>query len=336
MKYGVRIRRWLLLLALVAAIPVYAELNVWTSVSGTELEARFVGIENEQVILQPVEGDEVVIRLNLLVPTDQIRARELQADLSTAQADADGDDGEARLPTLADGPGRGHHAYYTHAHFDAWVRSNGRLYIHPKENGARVGQPIFVRQVIFEQVSGQPSARVYDFLDFNPPTVNPRNVTFEVLAKRDDKELTYTVEYTFEQNRVCASVEIISPRRSDRSFRARNTFRFGRVEEIPADMPQAERIQLLEHNVFRWRGGSARGWREDNFYDSLTLRGSIDDAEITGPWGARVVTFRGENRRSGNRTRVSNYSGRPLNDGYWLRHDVNLGARAGTCCITVE
>ncbi len=333
-------RRWILLLVLMVATVGYAELSVWTSVSGAELEARFVGIENEQVILQPEEGDEAVIRLNLLVPADQARARELQASRDPTDADTDDadddDDGQARLPVLRDGPGEGQHAYYSHAHFDAWVRPNGRLYIHPKEEGERVGRAFFVRPRVIETVSGHPSARVYDFLDYQAPTANPRTVSFKVLARRDDKELTYQVEYTFDQNTICSTIEIVEPRRSDRSFRASHSFRFPRVENIPAAMPQTERVQLLEPHILRWRSTGGGGWQEENFYDARTLRGRVDDAEISGPWGERVVNFSGENRRSGNSTHFWNYRGRTLNDGYRINHGVRLGERGGECCITVE
>ncbi len=307
-----------------------AELSTWTSVSGAQVQASFVGIDNDQVVLQPEEGDEVVIRVNLLIPEDQVRARKLHAEGGEEEADNGG------LPLLTRGPGKGHHAYYTHEMFDAWVTKNGRLYIHPKESGKRVGRAFHVCPRVRINVNGSRSARFEDFTDYGPATQEPQSVTFEALAEYGDVKITCEVEYTFDQNTICASTEIIDPRRADQLMRAETRFHFSGVEDIPAQMSQSERVKLLEKNVLRWRGGDVRRWQEENFYDSRTLRGQVDEAEISGPWGQRVVGFRGENRRSGNRTSLWNYSGRTLNDGYTFLHRVDLNDRAGTSCVTID
>ncbi len=325
-----------LLLATVAWL-ARADVTTWTSVSGAQVEARYVGMERDQVILQPAEGDEVVIRINFLIPEDQVRARELHAaGAPQADDDEDDDDDGARLPTLASGPGEGHHAYYQHAHFDAWVTRSGLLYIHPKENGQRVGNSFHVRPRAAEMISGRPSARVEAFEEHGPAVQQPQLIAFAARARRDEVELTYTVEYTFSGNRICVAVEITNPRRLERNFATRTSFRFGRVKEVPAEMPQAERVKLLEGLVLRHRSQAGRGWQEENFYDTISLRGRVDRAEVSGPWGGRVITFDGENRRDGNRTHMWNYSGRPLNDGYRFLHQVDLGQRAGRVCVTID
>ncbi len=315
-----------------------ADVTTWTSASGAQVEARFVGMERDQVILQPAAGDEVVIRINLLIPEDQVRARELHGAGAPAAAEDDEDDEDdgPRLPTLARGPGEGRHAYYEHANFDAWVARSGRLYIHPKENGQRVGRAFHVRPRPVEQIYGRPSARLEEFVEHGPAAQQPQTVTYTARARRDEAELTYTVEFTFTGNRICVAAEITAPRRKERDFNAWSTFRFDRVESIPAEMPQAERVKLLEGNMLRYRSRGGRGWNEQNFYDTTSLRGQVDRAEISGPWGGRTITFDGENRRDGNTTTMWNYSGRPLNDGFSFIHQVDLGQRAGRVCVTID
>lgn len=313
-----------------------AEVTTWTSASGAQVEARFVGVEGDLVILQPEEGDEVVIRITLLSSADQVRARELATAAGQQVETETEDDSEGGLPALTEGPGRGHHAYYSHAHFDAWVARNGRLYIHPKHNGQRVGRSFYIRPRVIENVGGNPTARFIGFVDSGQPAQQPQTVSFTAQAHRRDTDLTYRVEYTFEQNRICVATEIVEPRRSERSFSAWSDVRVGPIENIPAAMPQAERVKLLEPHTLRWRTANDRRWRENNFYDAKSLRGRVDDAEITGPWGPRKWVYRGDNRREGNRTIIWHYSGRPLNDGIAFIQAAELGHRAGTACITIE
>lgn len=337
---GITVQTLMIALVLVTgALFARADVTTWTSVSGAQVEARFVGMERDQVILQPAEGDEVVIRINFLIPEDQVRARELHAAGTPAAATDEDDDDEVdgpQLPTLTSGPGEGRHAYYEHANFDAWVTRSGRLYIHPKDNGQRVGNSFHIRPRAAEMISGRPSARVEAFEEHGPPAQQPQSITFTARARRDEVELTYTVEYTFTGNRICVAVEITNPRRLERNFATRTSFRFGRVKEVPAAMPQAERVELLEGLRLRHRTQAGRGWQEENFYETISLRGRVDRAEVSGPWGGRTITFDGENRRDGNRTHAWNYSGRPLNDGYRFTHEVVLGHRAGRVCVTID
>ncbi len=322
--------RLLALSLLGGALAGYAELSTWTSGSGFQVNARFVGMDKDQVVLEAEEGRELMIRINLLIPADQVRARKLHAESGHDEA-SDGD-----LPLLTSGPGRGHHAYYTHQNFDAWVTKNGRLFIHPKENGQRVGRPFQIHHEPVILTDDLRLAILQRITKSGPPAQEPQSITFEALAKRDDVEITYKVEYTFKQNMICASSEIIKPRRSDLLIEARADFQFQGAEDIPAEVPQDERIKLLEKHLLRWRGGDVRRWQEQNFYASTTFRGPVDEAEISGPWGQRVVKLKGENRRSGNRAAFWTYGGQPLNEGYRFYFRVETGSRAGTSCVTID
>ncbi len=322
--------RLLALSLLGGALAGYAELNTWTSSSGFQVNARFIDMDNDQVVLQSAEGRELKIRITLLIPADQVRARNLFAESGPDEA-SDGD-----LPLLTRGPGRGHHAYYTHQNFDAWVTKNGRLFIHPKENGQRVGRPFQIQHEPVILTDDHGLAILQRITKSGPPEQEPRSITFEALAKRDDVEITYKVEYTFNQNRICASSEIIEPRRSDLLIEARADVQFQGAEDIPEEMPRAERVKLLEKHLLRWRGGEARRWQELTFYASTTFSGPVDVAEISGPWGQRVVKLKGENRRSGNRAAFWTYGGQPLNEGYRFYFRVEKGSQAGTSCVTID
>lgn len=69
--------RWIILLSTVLALHSAAaqEVRTWTSASGKTLEASFLELKYDQVVLQPPTGDKIKIRLNQLSGADQIYVR---------------------------------------------------------------------------------------------------------------------------------------------------------------------------------------------------------------------------------------------------------------------
>lgn len=61
-----------------------AEMEIWTSTAGTTLDARFAGLEGDMVVLEAGPGDVRRVRLDLLQPGDQERARRLASAMTEA------------------------------------------------------------------------------------------------------------------------------------------------------------------------------------------------------------------------------------------------------------
>lgn len=83
--------RWIVLFVLLSGLlPASAqETRIWTSASGKTIEASFVELKFDQVVLRSSAGELIRIRLNLLSPADQVYARS-QAQPAGAGAPAFG------------------------------------------------------------------------------------------------------------------------------------------------------------------------------------------------------------------------------------------------------
>lgn len=319
-------------------VPVLAdspELPTWTSVSGAEVQANFVGLEGDQVILQPAEGDQLVIRINMLVRDDQVRVRQLQAEAGDEQEDSS----TARLPRLTSGPGAGNHAFYQHRNFDAVVDSRGRLTVHPKDGrGQRVGPAFTFARPDLREKEVEPRRRwdnrsVESFPEYSAPAMNPRSVQFEIIyATKENTRVR--VEYTFADNVITAASEVIEPRRPELSTLARVYTGFPRMADFTTQTPFEERRKTLaDISMEIRRDGSSR---EVIVWDSRTVRGQLDEMTLAGLWGERTIYIDADNRRDGNSLSLYHYTGRPLYHGFSLRRDVRAGARAARYQLRVE
>ncbi len=339
------LRSWLFSVMLILAVLIGPatvaddpELPTWTSVSGAEVQAAFVGVEGDQVILQPAEGDQLVIRINMLVPDDQVRVRQLQAEAGDDDDEED-DSGTARLPTLTSGPGAGNHAFYQHRNFDAVVDSRGRLRVHPKDgSGQRVGPAFTFANPGLREREVEPRRRwrsrsVDSIPEHSAPAMNPRSVQFEIVyATKENTRVR--VEYTFDDNSITASSEVLEPRRPELSTHTRVSTGFPRMADFTPQTPFEERQKTLAQVSMETRRGQSR--REVIVWDSRTVRGQLDDMTLTGLWGERTIRIDADNRRDGNSLSLYHYTGRPLYNGFSLRRDVSAGARAARYRLRVD
>lgn len=80
------------LLSILLVLPCAAaqEVRTWTSASGKTLEASFVELNADLVVLQLPGGERMKIRLNQLSAADQVHARSLARPAGTAAAPAPG------------------------------------------------------------------------------------------------------------------------------------------------------------------------------------------------------------------------------------------------------
>ncbi len=330
-----RAKIWCMAVLLTRVLVVYVaaeELPTWTSVSGAEVQARFVAIAGDRVILESDEDEQIEIRMSFLIPDDQVRARELHV---AAGDDDEEDDGPARLPTLARGDGAGKFVLYQHAHFDAEVDSQGRLFVHPKENGERVGPSIrFARPQLREHDGSRWRVRSREaFTDHSSPALNPRSVYFESLHATEE-ETHIRVEYTFDRDTITATAQTVDPRRPNTRSHVRIWTSMPRMADFPSEKPLEERKRILADVSMETRRNRSR--RECVVWESSNYRGSLDELTITGLWGERTVRIDADNRRDGNSLSLRHYSGRPLYNGFSLRRTISGGASPGRYRLRVE
>ncbi len=221
---------WIIVLALWGGSnSVYAEeVETWTSVSGVHLEARFVRIEGDLVVLQPTEGAPQSIRITQLVPADQVRARTLQEQAVKGTSDQP----MAQLPGLDADPKSTRYAVYSCDTFDAEVLRTGVMMIYPKVNGTRVEPPIRLRTMIAAKEAQEHRRHwlIEEFVEFDRPQVDMATLSYTALAGGSEKA-TFRVDYTFKDGTVCLAAHILSPRQQ-------TTIHWLRVEAFFAAHPK--------------------------------------------------------------------------------------------------
>lgn len=316
------------------------DVNTWTSASGQEVQAAFVRMEMDLVVLRTEDGQDISIHLNMLSPEDQVRARNFAAASPPAGREADEDDEDddegGGLPVLQGGPGRGHYAYFQHRNYDAYITSSGRFFVQPKVNGQPSGRPIaFARITLRQQATTVFRAqRVAEFRDVSPPALNPRSLSYTVVTDTSE-QVQFKVDIAFDGSTLCISAEIIEPRRPSIPSKVRITSHFPATYGIPPTMPQEERKRVLADASMEVRRRAARNLSY-TFYDALSIREAMDELRVKGPWGPLTMRITSDNRRDGNRTQLRNYSGEALHSGYEIRRFIYAEARSGTYCITFE
>ncbi len=315
---------------------VAAEPSTWTSVSGATVEAAIVNVQADMVVLQTVDGDEVSIRINMLIPQDQVRAREWQAGRTTgddmASAGEGGEGREDQLPTL---PDEGHYAIYQADNFDAVIHRNGIMTVHPKVDGQRYGESFrfAIPMIQYEDREGSTRVRPTEFVRWDAPARNPQRIAYEA-TRKEPSPGHLSVEYSFEGNQITAVIQLLEPRRAASGLSGFSVSRFTPLIALPPAYNVQQRRRALEDHSVVYR--DERGRSETPSLLDTDLRAVMDEVTFKGFWGPRVITISGDNRTRGNSTRIWTYPGKPIHEDFRIRWAVEAGARPGRLVLTVE
>jgi hypothetical protein len=91
--------------------------RLWRATTGQTLKAAFVEIKAGAVVLKAEDGQLRGVPLNLLMPKDQAVAKDFAERMGAGGMFAVKPALPGRLPTFAEGPGKGFYAFYTNANF---------------------------------------------------------------------------------------------------------------------------------------------------------------------------------------------------------------------------
>lgn len=289
-----------------------ADMTAWTSVSGAQLEARLVRVEGDLVILQPVEGPEMDIRLDFLIESDQARVR-LVAPPADPEADND-EDSKNWLPVWGVDPYPDAFAVYQDPLFDFVILGNGagRLFI--KDDAGNIIRPaIWVGG--FGLDHGKPGANRRfgrPVVGVDTPNLRPvRNPQKLILAGTAQDEVTFERTYTYERGSIKAEFRFDDPRNIEFRSSAIAGVRFHRA--VPQEMkPDSEEAEAL-FSQWTTTVHHAAGRTAFNYWQSMQrFPPKITRIVATGPWGSREVTVTYLGVEAAGRV----YAGMPLWNGY--------------------
>ena len=207
-----------------------AALHTWTSLTGHQIIAEFVEIKGEDLFLKDEGGVKRIIRLPMLIPTDQALAKKLE-DQPKGGAQTKGSAPNV-LPVFIAGEAKSYHAVYTHENFIAKVTRNGLMTIQCMESGEPVGEPIpfnFSHRYITPKPLRTHNRPIVQFDKFPAPTTSPTLLEYEATLVDDVK---IGINYAFIDNTIQIGFWVIDPPRISYptimhcalGFRASHTF----------------------------------------------------------------------------------------------------------------
>lgn len=235
----------LLFACLIAAKPEEQKEDTltWTSLTGHQIVAELVEIEGENLVLKDQDGAKRVVRLPLLIPADQARAKELnekrkQDTVQTKSASPD------RLPVFTEGPGKGYHAVYKHEKFIAKMDSKGTITVQCLENGEPVGKPLGIYYACDYTLRRKYHTRpVISYDKFPAPTMTPKLLEYEATL---DGDVECCFRYEFVDNTIQLWSWLVDPHEIEPPTRSRMTIRFESTHKFPVDMYVSEQKKTLE------------------------------------------------------------------------------------------
>lgn len=271
------------------------EIRTWTALSGSTVEAKFVRLDGENVILAREDGVEFRIPASKLSAADvayvqarapaSVETEEPAPSPKMGKTSASSKDGEAV------------YAIYEHANFDAVVDEKGSVQIYPKNQGERIAPPL----TLAGRIAYQKHYRGARIIELTPPgdlVRQPDTITLRAKT-RDNKtgqEVDFEVTYRFEGNEVSALGRSLG----DGTYKQPEMFeivtRIPQTHDIEPSVEQPERIRILKDYSLDLKGG-AGGSRSLNYHSSPDFGGSknkgktAEKAIPVGPvWEPRKIT----------------------------------------------
>lgn len=173
-------------------------LRSWTSASGKSIEAGYIGLDKGVVKLRSPDGNVFAIGAESLSDEDRqwIEQEEAKRNAPVAiQSPAKPN----QLPVFKGGEWNNHHAGYTAGNYDAWIDGGGKVWIHPKVNGSRVGRAMQLSVDCYYRGDKQKynAVPVISYNDPPDPVKQSASITLSGLLARD---VPFNVTYAFTED----------------------------------------------------------------------------------------------------------------------------------------
>lgn len=315
---------WMLLLG---SKGMAAEISTWTSSSGAQVEARFVGIDGDSlVVLEQEDGKQLSIPLHLLSEADQARVQDLiPEEEASEEEDFSTKARNPWLPVFESGPYTGNFVVYDSPLYLFLMDGAGASIFYLKDNaGELVGPSIPMRGFRIHYVAPNESkeGKISSFSrpveKLTGPAVHPMmNPTTFVLNGLFQDQVVFKKTYTFTKTSVAIDFEITDPRDIQYPSRGGETgFKFPASADIANDVEQVERKKILDGwdlSLYPASGSKSSRPVVIPYWEAVQHRPQdIERAVMKGPWGERklTVTFRGQPGRAGL------YQGKSLWEGF--------------------
>jgi hypothetical protein len=278
----------LIVLFLAAPLLVAGPLESWTSASGKSLEAEFVGVKGNTVVLKDADGRERIIPLARLSPADQKKAR--------ARGQKGGGTGaiatrEGQLPAFTASGLKGVNTLYTTQHYRAMLQAGGALLVQVLEDGKVVGPGIVFRihrthtnermppesrtqhkEIASIEQAPKPQ-RLTKPSELTVEGTFTDEATFTLTIALDEKGVTFKVAYD-EPSRLPLPASLVPC-----------------IYILPSVDFQNKEQQEIDAETEGWEmklsGPKLRGTY--SFSQAMTGVPNVTDAVLHGPWGARKV-----------------------------------------------
>ncbi len=267
-----------------------AETHTWTSTAGTQLEAKFAGIEGEEVLLEREGGDVLRVRMEQLQSADRERARRLTAErLEAARAE----NPNLWLPVLGQAPHPNAFAVFEDPAFDFVILGDGQGVLLIKDSDGNILRPgIRLGQfgVIYRQPGkrGMITRRVMEVTEGgDAPVRNPQNL---VLKGMLEDEVRFERRYRFQPGGIEIDFELNDPRNLRFPSHVNIPIQFARTGPLDNDPDLEPRLAELSSwtmTVHHERRETVYNYR--NSFEGFPR--NIDRMVIRGPWGERELTL---------------------------------------------
>lgn len=267
-----------------------AEMELWTSTAGTTLEARFAGLEGDMVLLEAGQGDVRRVRLDLLQPGDQERARRLASAITKAARE---DNPDHWLPVWGREPYPDAFAVFQDPAFDFVIRGDGQgiLFIKNAHGqtlrpGIRIGQfrihyrkpgnpRVFPRPVV--ELTEAPAA----------PVLNPKDLVLKGVA---EDQVRFERRYRYQPGNVQIDFEFSEPRNQRFPALVNMPVQFARTGPRDEDEDLEKRLEVV--GTWSMVVHHDRRQTEFNFRDSFErFPENAERIVIRGPWDQRELTL---------------------------------------------
>lgn len=215
-----------------------------------------------------------------------------------------------KLPTFPDGKWKGCYAVYTHPLFDATIKSDGVMWIQPKDAaGKPVGRPFICYRGAASYVGTDKLGRwryPISFRDPDPPVLweatqlsKEKAMTIHLRGLLQDN-VAFEIQYECSGNQIVASGGCIDPAGLQQHSLFYISSGMTPSHDIKPNVEQAERKKLLKDCVvlFRMKVGNIMKRIEYHYADVMRFPQGSDGAaniefvEVKGPYGPRIIQMK--------------------------------------------
>lgn len=324
-------------------------IRTWRALSGSTVEANFVRLEGQNVILARQDGvefripasklsagDITYLKARVLIPADHGNPPVPPPPIPPSDADRETPAAGGSTQNELEGA----YGMYEHPTFDAITDSSGAVTIYLKDRGERIAKPI----KLLARITYRNPYRASKVIELSPPedlVRQPKMITLQgktVDHKKTRQEVTYEVSYSFEGNQVSAWGRSLADGTHKEPETLEIVAKIPSTHDIPPSTEQPERIKILKDYFLEVKGGDG-GNQSYNYYTSPNFaRKTHNSANLIGPlWEPREVTFSRSSKKAPLRPYI--YSGKLLWEGFVLfvvKPDPRADEPSHKMVITIE